>query len=61
MPIYITTIFFLPWLTLVFLVRVVLWRVFNFSRLIQGEYNYNFLGATSVVIGGAYFFGYLTE
>jgi hypothetical protein len=23
---------------------VVLWRVFNFSGLIQGEYNYNLLG-----------------
>jgi hypothetical protein len=32
-----------------------------FSGLIQGEYNYNLLGATSVVIGGAYSFGYLTE
>jgi hypothetical protein len=52
MPIYITT-YFLPWLTLVFLVRVVLWESFNFSRLIQGEYNYNLLGQL-VVIGGAY-------
>jgi NADH:ubiquinone oxidoreductase subunit 4 (subunit M) len=51
MPIYITIFLFLPWLTLVSLVRVVLWGVFNFSGLIQGEYNYNLLGATSVVIG----------
>jgi NADH:ubiquinone oxidoreductase subunit 4 (subunit M) len=40
---------------------VVLWESFNFSGLIQGEYNYNLLGATSVVIGELIPFGYLTE
>jgi hypothetical protein len=59
MPIYITT-YFLPWLTLVFLVRVVLWESFNFSRLIQGEYNYNLLGQL-VCYWRSLFFGYLTE